>query len=140
MRISKKRRLSPQQTLTVTCFAGKQRKMFQVLIMGTALRNQQAQYVEPGRTCYTTGGICPKRIQVIKNCVTEGFCGGKRGPLTGIERLFDVELALQMIMVVVMMMMMMGVIITMTVHKKRLMKKKDEENVEHMCLINMFAG
>ncbi|EKX37321.1 hypothetical protein GUITHDRAFT_155009 [Guillardia theta CCMP2712] len=61
--------------------------MFQVLIMGTALRNQEAQYVEPGRTCYTTGGICPKRIQVIKNCVTEGFCGGKRGPLTGIERL-----------------------------------------------------
>mmetsp|Transcript_3299 Transcript_3299/g.6750 ORF Transcript_3299/g.6750 Transcript_3299/m.6750 type:complete len:86 (+) Transcript_3299:37-294(+) len=39
------------------------------------------------RTCFTTGGICPHREEVVPACVTEGFCGGKRGPKTGIERM-----------------------------------------------------
>ena len=39
------------------------------------------------RICFTTGGICPHREDVVPLCVTEGFCGGKRGPKTGIERL-----------------------------------------------------
>ena len=38
------------------------------------------------RICFTTGGICPHREDVVPLCVTEGFCGGKRGPKTGIER------------------------------------------------------
>jgi hypothetical protein len=35
--------------------------------------------------CYTTGGICPHKEEVVPRCVTEGFCGGRHGPLTGIE-------------------------------------------------------
>ena len=46
---------------------------------------QLMQEVEK-RICYTTGGICPHREDVVPLCVTEGFCGGKRGPKTGIER------------------------------------------------------
>ena len=37
--------------------------------------------------CYTTGGICPHKEEVVPRCVTEGFCGGRHGPLTGIEGL-----------------------------------------------------
>mmetsp|Transcript_22904 Transcript_22904/g.35848 ORF Transcript_22904/g.35848 Transcript_22904/m.35848 type:complete len:87 (+) Transcript_22904:710-970(+) len=37
--------------------------------------------------CFTTGGFCPPREEVVPRCVTEGFCGGKRGPLTGIEKI-----------------------------------------------------
>ena len=46
---------------------------------------QMFQEVEK-RICFTTGGICPHREDVVPLCVTEGFCGGKRGPKTGIER------------------------------------------------------
>ena len=34
------------------------------------------------RHCFTTGGYCPKRQDVVPECVTDGFCGGKRGPKT----------------------------------------------------------
>ena len=34
------------------------------------------------RHCFTTGGFCPHRQDVVPECVTEGFCGGKRGPKT----------------------------------------------------------
>mmetsp|Transcript_6593 Transcript_6593/g.14389 ORF Transcript_6593/g.14389 Transcript_6593/m.14389 type:complete len:88 (-) Transcript_6593:232-495(-) len=34
------------------------------------------------RHCFTTGGYCPPRQDVVAECVTEGFCGGKRGPKT----------------------------------------------------------
>mmetsp|Transcript_26864 Transcript_26864/g.62209 ORF Transcript_26864/g.62209 Transcript_26864/m.62209 type:complete len:86 (+) Transcript_26864:82-339(+) len=39
------------------------------------------------RHCFTTGGMCPHREEVVPECVTEGFCGGKRGPRTGITPL-----------------------------------------------------
>ena len=34
------------------------------------------------RHCFTTGGYCPPRQDIVPECVTEGFCGGKRGPRT----------------------------------------------------------
>jgi hypothetical protein len=59
--------VEPCRALNTVCCA---QKMFQLL-----------------EVCYTTGGICPHKEEVVPRCVTEGFCGGRHGPLTGIEQM-----------------------------------------------------
>ena len=68
---------------------------FLVLAQGLALHLSGVSGVRKGRLrmfqslrhCFTTGGMCPHREEVVPDCVTEGFCGGKRGPRTGITKI-----------------------------------------------------
>ena len=39
--------------------------------------------------CFTTGGYCPKWQDVVPECVTDGFCGGKRDQKTSIVPLHE---------------------------------------------------